>query len=437
MILLDTTTRKLQVVLSAAKTTNDCPWVTAYVDITTTAAGIGASSNGVSNGLTSVDIVGVPGGSTTRKILEISLYNADTVLITLTINYNDNGTTRVLWYGSLNVGDTLHYCDEQGFYVMDSGGNRKSITGSASFSGLAFPGRLTPHGSAAVPAADAVGVTSIDYLPAPNAVGYLLPIYNGTSFLGYSITSSGLTLTLNTSNHLSGKLYDVFAIYSGGSLVLVSGPAWTSNTARSQAITQATGNIWTNNTAMTAYNGSTSYSVAQYQGTYLGTFYASANGQSGIKLGATAAIGGSAPVCFIWNAYNQVAGAFACRDSTASYTYQTAAWRQRNGSTGNQFSFICGLVVNGISGASSAQCSQSASVGVDIAMGLNSTTAPYGGTVGFINSTSTVANQGFSHFNLSVAIGYNYIADLEYSPASGTTTWSDSGNVGTLYTFWY
>ena len=432
---LDNTTRKIQVILAAAKTTSDLQWTACYQDQSSTYT-LPLANTGTTNGLTSVDVIPAPAASTSRHIISLNLYNADTVPTTATIRLYDTGPSYFTqWYGTLNVGDQLAYSEARGFEVTDNSGNLKTITGSATFSGLAFPGRLTPHGSAAVPTADAVGVTAIDYLPAPNAVGYYVPVYNGSSFQGYSITSSGITLTLNTSNHLSGKLYDVFAIVSSNTLILASGPAWTSTTARSQAITQTTGNIWTNSTSMTAYNGATSYSVAQYQGTYLGTFYASANGQTSIRFGQTAVLNGSNPLCYIWNAYNQVAAAFADYDSTASYSYTTAAWRQSNGSSNRQFNFIIGLFRNAVTASFSQRVLNStASVVAYFGLGINSIAGPL-----YAAAWACSTNPQNAELAVTVPppqIGYSYIAEVEYSSATGTTTWSGNGSY-INYIFWY
>lgn len=136
MLILDAITRKLQVVLGGPRTTNDCPWTVSYADITTTTTVLG-SNNGVTNGTGSVDIVAAPAVSTQRRIDTITVYNADTVSTTVSIIYNDNGTTRVVWKASLDVGDTLQY-ESGGFFVTDSNGKIKQtgIRGVQGFQGV-------------------------------------------------------------------------------------------------------------------------------------------------------------------------------------------------------------------------------------------------------------------------------------------------------------
>lgn len=128
MIILDTTTRKLQLKLSGAVTTNELPWVASYTDITVSAF-TPAASNGVTTGATAIDIVGVPGASTQRQVKFISVQNADTVAAEVSIIYNDNGTLRTVWKGILAIGDNLQYLDSKGFVVITSSGQIKN-TGS-------------------------------------------------------------------------------------------------------------------------------------------------------------------------------------------------------------------------------------------------------------------------------------------------------------------
>ena len=135
MIVLDTTTRKLQVKLAGAKATNDSPVVATYVDVTTTTYTPG-SSNGATNGTTELDIVGVPGASTQRQVKLVSVQNADTAAIELSVIYNDNGTQRVMWKGTLAVGDNLLYTDGRGFNLYDSSGQLKTVSVAGSVDGV-------------------------------------------------------------------------------------------------------------------------------------------------------------------------------------------------------------------------------------------------------------------------------------------------------------
>lgn len=137
MLPLDTTTRKLQVLLTGAKTTNDMPVVVGYVDVnqsTFEATGY-QSSNTVTNGTTPVDVLAVPGPTTTRKLVYMFVYNADTAAKTVIIRYDDNSTARD-FHVTLQVGDTLLFGSDK-FYVLDLNGATKFAGGVSSVFGRA------------------------------------------------------------------------------------------------------------------------------------------------------------------------------------------------------------------------------------------------------------------------------------------------------------
>jgi hypothetical protein len=126
MIILDATTKKIEFLLGGTVTTNQLPFEASYVDITTTTFTPG-SNDGASNNTTAVIVVDVPGASTQRQVKIINIYNADTVATTVTVRYNNNGTTRILVKPTLAVGDTLSYVDGQGWFTVDSNGNTKMV----------------------------------------------------------------------------------------------------------------------------------------------------------------------------------------------------------------------------------------------------------------------------------------------------------------------
>ena len=111
MINLDATTKKLQVVLGGAITTNQLDITSSYVDVSQsdfamTGAG---TTNIASNSTTAVDIVAAPAVTTTRQVKYIKVYNNDTVSATVTIRYNNNGTNYILWKGILATGEWVEY----------------------------------------------------------------------------------------------------------------------------------------------------------------------------------------------------------------------------------------------------------------------------------------------------------------------------------------
>jgi hypothetical protein len=133
MIILDATTKKLQLVLSAPHTTSDSAWIMSAVNINSvTPTYTPIEADGVSNGTTAVDVCAAPSGSDQRQVKFFSLVNTDTAAITLLLRYNNNGTTRDFAKATLQIGDTFQYVDNEGCRVLDSNGNIK-MTGTFPF----------------------------------------------------------------------------------------------------------------------------------------------------------------------------------------------------------------------------------------------------------------------------------------------------------------
>lgn len=131
---LDSTLRKLQIVLTAARTTLDMPVLVDYVDITTTTTTPGLYPINT-NGVTTVDFLPAPAASTQRKVNGITIYNKDTAAKIVQIFLNDNGTQYQIQDVTLQIDDMLGYTDTGGWYVQDTNGNRKVTTGTGGGSG--------------------------------------------------------------------------------------------------------------------------------------------------------------------------------------------------------------------------------------------------------------------------------------------------------------
>lgn len=121
MIILDATTKTLEIVLGGAVATNQLPVQVAYADITTTTFDP-KHNDTASNSTTPVTITSAPAASTQRQIKTINVYNRDTASATVTIQYNNNGTTRILVKIALAVDSTLFYTDTQGWRVISTAG---------------------------------------------------------------------------------------------------------------------------------------------------------------------------------------------------------------------------------------------------------------------------------------------------------------------------
>jgi len=121
MLILDSTLKSIELILSGAVTTNQLPFVTSYIDVTSTTY-VPNSNDGVSNNAVAVTTIAAPIASTQRQIKLITVHNADTVSATVTLRLNNNGTFRTICKVVLSTLSQLVYTDGEGFRVIDQNG---------------------------------------------------------------------------------------------------------------------------------------------------------------------------------------------------------------------------------------------------------------------------------------------------------------------------
>src|SRR5712672_684080 len=114
---LDTTSKVLELILSAAKTTNDCEFTADYVDTQNGSTFAPGGSIGLSNGSTLVVAVAAPVASTQRSIRAFTFYNADTVNTTVTVRIYDGTNRRRIIVVTLTPGQSLVFTPEAGWSV--------------------------------------------------------------------------------------------------------------------------------------------------------------------------------------------------------------------------------------------------------------------------------------------------------------------------------
>lgn len=134
-IVLDTTTRKLQALMGEAVTTTNPTVIVDWADDNSTTFVEGATPTNL-NGTTAVDIVAAPGASTRRLVRNITICNVDTVSHTITVRYNDNGTTyNMVKAVAVAASSILFWSDEVGWRTGTAGASG-SGGGSTTFIGL-------------------------------------------------------------------------------------------------------------------------------------------------------------------------------------------------------------------------------------------------------------------------------------------------------------
>jgi hypothetical protein len=241
---------------------------------------------------------------------------------------------------------------------------------------------------------------------------------------GVPTTFTALTLALDSdSGHTgyqqSGKVFDLFVYNDSGTIRLGSGPAWTSDTARADAVTMTNG-IWVNSGTITLRFGSASgntTSVSAGNATLVGTFRAIADGQAHIRW---TGIDATADLIFA-SIYHPVTYGIFQHDSTDSWTYGTASWRQKRATATNQINVLSpftGHTVVAIYDVGTA--GHSVTAGTCNGIGYDSTTVTHPACgLGYTNTGITSATAPLGH---NTGIGYHYYASMEYGSASGTVT---------------
>lgn len=185
-IVLNTTTKSIKAVMSGAPASTNPDFVVSYADNNSTSFTEG-ENDGALNGTSDVTLVSAPASSTRRIIKSISIYNRDTAAVTVTIKYDNNGTTRILAKVTLGV-DEVWTADG----TFDSTGSLKSGNNAVQRSGDTMTGALTITASGT-----ALNVTN------NIAVGNILLSGNIANVnVTSNITASNITLTSNATANI-------------------------------------------------------------------------------------------------------------------------------------------------------------------------------------------------------------------------------------------
>jgi hypothetical protein len=125
MLILGTTTDKIQVTLSSAITTNQLDCIATYKDITTSAYSGSAPILVTTNNTTAVDLVPAPASNTQRIVDFISIYNNDTANATVIVTINRNGSIGILFKCTLKTSESLVYSEGAGWNIHSNDGSPK------------------------------------------------------------------------------------------------------------------------------------------------------------------------------------------------------------------------------------------------------------------------------------------------------------------------
>jgi hypothetical protein len=224
-------------------------------------------------------------------------------------------------------------------------------TGPPTAGGRIVANTASCTGSPSIQYSSITAGTVLCYVPYLSGTGNLIWI-NGANF-----TYTTLTMTLNTSHQTINNVYDLFVIVNAGVPALCTGGnAWTTptptapvasvNAPRNDPIAQNANGIWQNSGTLTdCWNGTTDFGpLVAGAATYLGTFFASANGQTIWQPSPAPANGGNIAYLGVWNAYNQLETAAFNGDKTLSYTFTgTNFWQNFGASLNERIYYVDGL----------------------------------------------------------------------------------------------
>lgn len=263
---------------------------------------------------------------------------------------------------------------------------------SASINTYEAEGRLTLTTNVPVTTADVTAATTLYYTP---YVGDHIALFDGSSTwttLTFTQLSIAVPSTTNT-------MYDVWIFNSSGTATLEL-LAWTNDTTRATALTYQNGIL--------VKTGAT---TRRYVGSIRTT---GSSGQTEDSLAKR----------YVWNYYNRVQRQMRVVETTDTWTYSTATYRQANNSTANQLDMVIGVSEDAVQAMVSHQGFSSTAtvrnmtggIGIDNTTNVaNTQIATNGNSSNFSIITAT--------YNLPIAVGRHFLTWLEKGAGTDTQTW--------------
>ena len=132
MIVVDSVTKFIKVVLGGAVVANQPHVVATYADLVQApnVAYPPVAVDTLTNGATPVTVIAGPSvAGVKRKMQFLSVFNADTAVVTVTVQYVSGANTRNLIKVPLAIGDLLFYTEDEGWQVTLASGAASSSGG--------------------------------------------------------------------------------------------------------------------------------------------------------------------------------------------------------------------------------------------------------------------------------------------------------------------
>ena len=259
-------------------------------------------------------------------------------------------------------------------------------------------GRLTLTTATAVTTSDVTAATTIYFTPYR---GNQIALYNGTQWGLHTFTELSIAVPATTAT-----MYDLWVYNNSGTLALEA-LAWTNNTTRATALALQNG-VYCKTGALTR----------RYVGSFRTTGVSGQTEDSEAKR-------------YLWNYYNRVCRVMAVVEGTNSWEYTTATWRQANNSATNQLDFIVGVAEELVWAEVRSQVlNATTGVGIRAGIALDATNTNNARLMATVYSTdSSHQHLATAMYEAVIAVGRHFLAWVEYSEATGTTTfYGDDGD---------
>ena len=273
ILILNATTKTIVAALSGAITTTNPVFTAAFAD-NNGSTFTESASDGALNGVTSVTLISAPAASTQRVIKSITIQNADTAAVTVTLSYNNNATLRTIVKVTLAVGDTW---TTDG--TFDSNGSLKGTIGTVNLATGVTGTLAVANGGTGVTASTGTGNVVLSTSPTFTTPALGTPAsgtlssctVDGTNLVGFlnipqNSQSAAYTLVLaDAGKHIFHPSGDAnartFTIPANSSVAYTIGTAITFINMTSQVVTIA---ITTDTMYLSSAGTTGSRSLAQY-----------------------------------------------------------------------------------------------------------------------------------------------------------------------------
>lgn len=270
-------------------------------------------------------------------------------------------------------------------------------TGSSTVVVGTCEGRLTASTGNPIPTSDVTAATTIYFTPFN---GDRIALYDGSnwSLNTFSEVSLSVPATTNT-------MYDVYAYDSSG--LTLEAVAWTNDTTRATAVTTQDG-----------VRVKTGTLTKRYVGSFRTT-------------GSSGETEDSLAKRYVWSQCQRALRPMKVIETTNSWSYTTASFRQANSASGNQLDVVIGFADDIVDIRAVGQATNSVSTdrSVYTGIGLGSTTVNSATLSGGASVSSTAIGASWAEYNAFPSIGRQTFVWLERGDGSDAQTWyGDNGD---------